>query len=214
MKQGWFHRYTRFTLFVATLIVVTAIAAVFSGRDKLAYSLLVGFDVATLQFLLMTIPLFRTHDPGSMRERARDNDPDHHVLLLIAAVVGAVVMIAVGSELIDGRGKAVALCAATLLLAWFFGNMVFALHYAHVFYTPDEDGDAQGLEFPGDCPEPDHWDFAYYAFVLGMTFQVSDVQVTGQRMRRLALLHGLLAFVFNIGVIAVSVSIISNLFHG
>jgi uncharacterized membrane protein len=109
----------------------------------------------------------------------------------------------------------------TLLLAWLFSNLLFALHYAHEFYAPgdlsDDDGrgdgekqDSGGLQFPGDGL-PDYGDFAYYSFVLGMTFQVSDVQITARPMRRLALYHALVAFLFNIIVVALSVSLISNM---
>ena len=96
---------------------------------------------------------------------------------------------------------------ATLVLIWLFANSVYALHYAHDFYTahPQHGADCGGLDFPG-TPQPGYPDFLYFACTLGMTFQTSDVQITAPEVRRLALLHSLTAFVFNIGVIAFTIN--------
>jgi uncharacterized membrane protein len=89
---------------------------------------------------------------------------------------------------------------------------VFAFHYARRYYDParQEGTESAGLVFPGKR-EPDYLDFAYYSFVVGMTSQVSDVVVTSRRMRRLTLVHGFLAFVFNIAVLALSINILASL---
>jgi uncharacterized membrane protein len=104
----------------------------------------------------------------------------------------------------------VALLAATLLVSWLMTHTVFALRYAHEYYTTSQPGPEGkpdgGLDFPGDAP-PDYWDFFYFAIVLGMTFQVSDVQITSRKLRRLATLHGLLGFLFNTVILALSVNI-------
>jgi uncharacterized membrane protein len=103
----------------------------------------------------------------------------------------------------------------SIVESWFLIHTVFALHYAHVYYrneTDDEtEGAGGGLTFPGD-EKPDYLDFVYYSFVLGMTFQVSDVQITAKSMRHLALLHGLLSFIFNTAILALSFNVISSLF--
>jgi uncharacterized membrane protein len=90
------------------------------------------------------------------------------------------------------------------------------LRYAHFYYC-DMDGNDEGkvlkpggLEFPGD-DEPDYLDFAYFSFVIGMTFQVSDVQITSKRIRRLSLMHAILSFAFNTIIVALSINIISGL---
>lgn len=104
----------------------------------------------------------------------------------------------------------VGLLATTLLVSWLMTHTIFALRYAHEYYTtagPAPAGKpAGGLDFPGDAP-PDYWDFFYFAIVLGMTFQVSDVQITSRKLRRLATLHGLLGFLFNTVILALSVNI-------
>jgi uncharacterized membrane protein len=103
-----------------------------------------------------------------------------------------------------------ATCAAALLLSWLFMNTLFALHYAHQFYGDDARRQRRGgLEFPGR-DDPDYWDFVYFAIVIGMTFQVSDVQITSRSIRRTVLVHGLVAFAFNVVIIALSVNVVAG----
>jgi len=107
------------------------------------------------------------------------------------------------------------LAAAAVFCSWTLIHTLFTLRYAHLYYTyPNEDAHIRcknnaGLEFPGTTV-PDYLDFAYFSFVLGMTFQVSDVQITSPDIRRLALLHGFLSFVYNTIIIALSINIISG----
>jgi len=105
-----------------------------------------------------------------------------------------------------------ALALGTVALSWVLLHTVYSLHYAHVYYgDSDEDADTdEGLEFPGDQP-PDYFDFAYFSFVIGMTCQVSDVQVTSKRMRRLTLMHGIISFGFNTFILALLINTVSGL---
>jgi uncharacterized membrane protein len=100
-------------------------------------------------------------------------------------------------------------------LSWGFAHLLFAIHYAHAFYDDsptahDPKAVARGLEFPGE-KDPDYWDFLYFSFVVGMTCQVSDVQVTGRLMRRLTLGHGIIAFLFNTVILALSINLLAGL---
>lgn len=203
-------RYPHFIAFAAlTLFVTGALLPVLSPPR----ALLIGFDCGAAVFLLALVHIFRRDRADAMRRRAARNEPDHHVLTVLALFIVGVIVTAVWVELAADSGRhGVALAALSLILAWTFANSLFALHYAHVYYLRSGDGDRGGLEFPGEDKTPDYWDFTYYAFVLGMTFQVSDVQITASRMRRLALAHGLLAFFYNIGVVALSVSLVASLF--
>ena len=87
--------------------------------------------------------------------------------------------------------------------------MIYTLHYAHLFYREGARGDSGGLEFPR-TPEPDYWDFIYFAFCLGMTFQTSDVTVTDGRLRRAVTAHCMAAFVFNLGIIAFTINVLGG----
>ena len=146
-----------------------------------------------------------------MRQRARKEDQSYWGFLLSSAVVAAIALIALGIELHAGKSGGlieVVLAASSLLLTWMFLNTIFALHYAHEFYG-DSGGKGSGLEFPG-TKEPDYWDFVYFAFVLGMTFQVSDVEISDREIRRVALAHSVIAFFFNVVIIALSVNVVAS----
>jgi uncharacterized membrane protein len=111
------------------------------------------------------------------------------------------------------RGLHVALVATTLLLSWLVTQALFALRYAHEYYSRSAGADGKvdgGLTFPGD-KRPDYWDFVYFALVLGMTFQVSDVQITSRKLRRLATAHGFISFLYNTIILALSVNIAASL---
>ena len=101
----------------------------------------------------------------------------------------------------------------SVALSWILLHTTFTLRYAHLYYTPHPEDPllpAGGLQFPEEA-QPDYLDFAYFSFVLGMTFQVADVNITSRQLRRLALLQGLIAFVFNTIVVALTINGIANL---
>lgn len=176
------------------------------GRGTMA-----AFDIAAAVFLASLATLFRHGEADRMRQTARDNDANRAALLAITGATMIVILVAVAGEL-KGRSDAgaVALVIATLVLAWLFSNMVYALHYAHLFYLPDDAGkDAGGLDFP-DCDQPDYWDFLYFSATLGMTFQTSDVSIRSRRIRRVVLGQSLAAFVFNLGVLAFTINVLGG----
>ncbi|MBS0517716.1 MAG: DUF1345 domain-containing protein [Proteobacteria bacterium] len=99
--------------------------------------------------------------------------------------------------------------AATVVLSWTFTHLVFALHYANIYYRP-EPRDAGGLEFPGNRP-PDYRDFVYYSFVVGCAAQTGDVNTTSAAMRRATLIQGIVAFVFNTAILALTINVGASL---
>ena len=107
----------------------------------------------------------------------------------------------------------VTLALSTVVLSWFFIHVIFAFRYAHEFYGEAKDGHKGGLTFPADNL-PEYWDFVYFSFVIGMTFQVSDVQVTSKTVRRLVVAHGVVSFFYNVAVLALMVNIGSEFLKG
>jgi uncharacterized membrane protein len=104
-----------------------------------------------------------------------------------------------------------ALVIATLTLAWTFANLVYAFHYAHLFYSGSDGGrDLAGLDFPGKLREPDYWDFIYFSFTLGVALQTSDVCVTSSGIRRVVTVHCIGAFVYNLVVLALAVNVLAS----
>jgi uncharacterized membrane protein len=103
------------------------------------------------------------------------------------------------------------LVGATILSVWAFLQVMFALHYAGVYFRPRPGGFHGGLEFPGGA-EPGWTDFFYQAFVVGCTFASSDVNVTSTRMRRICVIHGVVSFFFSAVILALAINIVANLF--
>lgn len=200
----------RFLWAAAAGLVSTPIAIVMSDWRM---GTMIGFDAAAILFLLSVIPLFRRGNAQSMRQAAVRNDANRVMLLVITGIVMVVILVAVAAELSQRAGAnplGVALIIATLVLAWGFSNMVYTLHYAHLFYTASgSGGDRGGIVFPG-TKEPDYWDFTYFAFTLGMTFQTSDTDIEDRRIRKIATLHSLAAFMFNIGILAFTINVLGG----
>ena len=196
--------------FIAFALILVGAGVVLVPPLGLTRGILAGFDLAAFLFLISLVPLLRQGQAARMRARAARNDANRAVLLVFCGVVLFVILVAVGGEL-RGRSSTVtiALVVTTLILAWLFSNIVYALHYAHLFYSAGEKGDAGGLQFP-DTAEPDYWDFLYFSVTLGMTFQASDVAIAARRMRRVVTGQCLAAFLFNLGVIAFTVNVLGN----
>ncbi len=194
----------RFIMFVLVLII--AVGAAWRPLDP-ARAFITGFDIASAIFLLSLVPLLRASSAAEMRRHALENDANRVVLLGVATVISLAILVAVAIELGAKGGPNVALVVATLALAWLFGNTIYALHYAHLYYLKGSEG---GLGFSGKDKTPEYSDFIYFAFTLGMTFQTSDTAVETRQLRRIVTVHSLAAFVFNIGVLAFSINVLGS----
>ena len=109
----------------------------------------------------------------------------------------------------------IGLAMATVALSWFVTQLIFALHYAHEYYAPDDDDDPAtqeqgGLKFPGDEP-PDYWDFVHFAIVIGVASQTADVEFTSRRLRRIGTVHSVVSFIFNTVVLALTINALAGL---
>jgi len=200
----------RFIGFITVSLIAFAVASRWAEWPQAA---LIAFDTGAVLFLLSCISLLG-HASGDMRAAAKRNDANRVMLLAVTGIVCMVVLVAIGVELAQKEqmhGGSIALIIGTLLVAWLFTNMVYTLHYAHLFYSaaPKRGGDCGGIDFPGEG-DPDYWDFIYFAFTLGMTFQTSDVGIPGRAIRRVAIFHCFAAFVFNIGVLAFTINILGG----
>ncbi|OOG64985.1 hypothetical protein B0E46_06255 [Rhodanobacter sp. B04] len=193
------------------IFIITSAALVASGlRPTIA--VLLGFDLGALVFLAILARMFNQASPTSMRTQAQEQDTGRWGILWSGVVLSTVVLVALSNELHAakaGGALAIGVGALSVVLSWLFLNTMFAIHYAHGFYGDFGDKHS-GLDFP-DTAEPDYWDFAYFAIVIGMTFQVSDVQITSRYLRRVALLHSVIAFFFNVFIIAITVNIVAGL---
>ena len=205
-------------LFVSTAIGAASLAVLPAGWAHLTRGI-AAWDAGACAYLVLMLVLFARTPTSRMPARAEaQQDGEWTLFFLVLAAIGisfAAIIGEFGSMKAAAPGPKelkVALVAATLVFSWLLAQAVFALRYAHEFYqvSPGQQGVDGGLAFPGE-DKPDYWDFLYFAVVLGMTFQVSDVQITARKLRRLATLHGLLGFVFNTVIIALSVNLASGL---
>ena len=198
----------RFVMFALILIAGLAIAVPRLGGPR---GTMAAFDVAAGAYLAAILPVMLRGGADHMRASSRANDANRVWLLLITTITSTTVLAAIVSEKLDkASGPTIALVLVSLALAWTFSNTIYALHYAHLYYLKDDDGsDNGGLDFP-ECREPDYWDFVYFSFTLGMTFQTSDVDITDRWMRRIVTVHCLAAFVFNLGILAFTINTIGG----
>ncbi len=177
--------------------------------------MLIGWDTGVGLYLLQTYTMFWRANVGKLQRRAKEQDEGEFTILLLTMVATlasiAAIVIELGGAKQSGHIALSALLAtATILLSWGFMHTMFSLHYAHEYYGERRDGKIGGLDFPG-TEEPDYWDFLYFSLVIGMTSQVSDVQITSKVIRRAVSVHGVLSFFFNLTVLALSVNMLSNL---
>ena len=192
--------------------MLTSVALTALTDWRLASRLLVGWDLYVGLYLALVAHVMAVCDVSRIRERAAREDEGQVAILVLTvsaalASLGAIVA-ELGSSVDSARRPShVLLAALTILLSWAFIHAIFALHYAHEFYDETEGG---GLAFPGGDPAPDYWDFVYFSFVIGMTSQVSDVAVTNKRVRRAVAAHGVVAFVFNAALLALTVNIAAS----
>jgi uncharacterized membrane protein len=147
------------------------------------------------------------------RRRAAARDPGRTLVWLIVLASSGVSLFAAtfvvhqaaGLPGLEGRLLLI-LCVGTVVVSWCLTHTAFTLRYAHLYYRAGREEEG-GLAFPGKAA-PDDLDFAYFAFTIGMCFQVSDVTVTTRTVRRTALAHALLSFAYNTVVLALVVNLI------
>ena len=204
-------------------VVATGVAFFLTlGRTSVPVQIIVVWNAFCWSLLLLAWMRIIWGEPAAAARVARLQDSSRTLIFLIVVICTCASMFAVGyllgtaKSLQTGRLTGhVLLAVGTVMASWSLMHTVFALHYAHIYYRKgDEDvgtEDDGGVQFPGDT-EPNFMDFSYFSFVIGMTCQVSDVQITSKRIRKLALIHGVLSFVFNTAILALSINIISSLF--
>lgn len=196
-------------------IAVYVVLAAFELRAETRF--LIGWDAGVALYLWLTQRAMRRADVAHIRRRAALQDEGAFVILLLSIVATIASLVAIVFE-IGGVKQAphaqqimpAVLAFTTILLSWTFVHTIFSLHYAHEYYGEGRDKKIGGLNFPGD-DEPDYWDFLYFSLVIGMTSQVSDVAITSKFIRRMASMHGVLSFFFNVTVLALTVNTVSNL---
>jgi uncharacterized membrane protein len=199
--------------------LITAIAvALLPVPTTLPFRALLGWCAGAAVYLVLAWWLAEVFDAKSTRQRAQAQDEPSVVLfgvmlLAVLACVASITLLLQQIKALAGAERALhmALAMTALALSWLFIQTLFAFRYAHRYYQEEKrrEPDGPGLVFPNQ-PNPDYFDFLYYAFVIGMTSQVSDVQVSSREMRRLTLGHGILSFAFNVLIVALTINVLAG----
>jgi uncharacterized membrane protein len=204
-------------------LIISGIAFFFTvGRIHQPEQAILVWNIFAWCLIVLSWARILLADAKSSVQTARLQDSARLAIFIFVLIAALASLVSVAVLIGGAKGlshKALAehllLAITTVVSSWLLVHTVFTLHYAHGFYSDgDGDGDQDtygGLEFPNE-KEPDFIDFAYFSFVIGMTCQVSDVQVSSQEMRRLALVHGLLSFLFNTVILALAINLSSGLF--
>jgi uncharacterized membrane protein len=205
---------------LALFVVLTRL-----GRPpRITTQALLAWNVGVLFYLVLATWVIVRAELKHLCDRAAEEDEGAALILVFTVFAAAASVVAIFFELDAARADksnwlSPALALSTVVLSWVFIHTIFAFHYAHDFYGEAEGGRKGGLKFPGDGPkeedpDPGYWDFVYFSFVIGMTFQVSDVQVTNKSVRRLVVFHGIVSFFFNVAVLALMVNMGGELIKG
>ena len=174
---------------------------------------LLGWDAAAVLFVTWVWATIAGLDGSGTSRIATREDPSARVADSVIVVAGVACLGAVGLVLIKaststGGGKAllIAIGVLSVALSWAALHTVFTLRYARLYYT----GKVGGINF-NEEGEPDYLDFAYVAFTIGLTFQVSDTNISNKPMRRTALRHALLSFLFGAIIIGLTINVVASL---
>ena len=207
---------------VHRIIICFAVAAIvyfFTGtKDVTSLThLMIGWDTFSLCMLIFTWITFKITTPAEIRRQASLQDSSRLVIFIIvlistmASFFAVLILLTTKNIAHDTLDFTIAICG--MLFSWLLVHTIFAMRYAHIYYGDQESKPnihAGGLEFPKD-DKPGYIDFAYFSFVLGMTFQVSDVEISSKNLRKLALLHGILSFGFNTVIVALTINVVAGL---
>lgn len=199
--------------FVSAVVLGLVVAAVVPEALGWPIRIAAGAVAALLLLLALTWRIILTADAAATRRWAAREDPGSlgvlgAVLLASFASLSMSVVFLLHAEMLAPGGWATLLVALSVIAvpaAWALMHTAFAFHYAHRYYR--DSGDVGGLDFPGD-EDPADFDFAYFAFTIGMTFQTADVAISKQEVRRVVLCHALLSFLFNTAILALAVNLL------
>lgn len=206
------HRLSRF--FHRPRLITSAVVGIVALLTLLPFmptsrAVLVAFNVGAAFFLLLMVILKSHATPQTMRHRALLQEEGKRTFLAMSLCIAGVVLGALSNELHAAKDKSlgdIALASSSILLSWLFVAVIFSQQYAHSFYMK-----AGLLVFPG-TDHPDYWDFTYFAVVLSMCCQTSDIAVSSSSMRRLVMLHSVVSFFFNVIIIAITVNVVAGVF--
>lgn len=203
-------------------VLVSALVTFLIPKEQLSTLLIcmISWMVFAFVFNLTDWIVLFTRPIHHIKKVAREDDGSKAfvffmILVSSFASMFTVLLLLLSDEAhILGRLVYILVTVGGMLLSWIMVHTLFTFHYAHRYYDEElsdrNRNTAKGLDFPGD-DEPDYLDFAYFSFVVGCTFQVSDVQVISKKIRKMVFVHGLISFALNTFVVALTINLIAGL---
>lgn len=197
------------------LAIVVGVAATLLLPEELGWAgrIVGGWDAGAIVLLGLAWTIIATADQKETRRRASSEDPGRTMVMAIVVLTSAVSLFAATVAMRHAKSMSGAMAAVLVSLsflavaaAWSVTHTAYTFRYAHLYYRDDGAGEG-GLLFPGD-EQPGDSDFAYFAFVIGMCFQTSDVTITSRVFRRNALVHAILSFLYNTAIVALTLNLV------
>jgi uncharacterized membrane protein len=196
------------------IVVAILVAAFLSDSFNPIVAALGGWDAGGIALLSLSWLTIYRCDPAKTQARAGAEDPGRTAVYLLVTLTSSVslfaaVLVSRKVHLLAGEGERtvlLALCLATVALSWLLTQTSFTFRYARLYYRDDREG-IGGIDLPGGAP-PSYFDFAYFAFTVGMCFQTSDATVTSPQIRRVVLLHAVLSFAYNTVIVAFALNLV------
>lgn len=188
-------------------------------RFELMTGVMIAWDTFSLTLITLSWVTFFNTNSEELRSQAEKQDESRYAIFLIVlasvcvSLIGILVSMKNTHESLVHKELHTFFSMVGVGMSWFLLHTTFTLRYTHLYYSSTDELNHGGIEFPGKCDTPDYLDFAYFSFVIGMTSQVSDVQISSRAVRRVVLLHGLISFVFNAIIVALTISSLANLFQ-
>ncbi len=211
-------RHTPLMLALLTGVAVAVALAVLQSREAWLTRALWAWDAAVGVYLVAIFFQTRGVNAKDIMKRAADTDEGRYFVLFVSLAgvfaSATAIILELQSHASPSASKSlhVAFVFLTVALSWLFVHTSFAKHYAHEYYGPDDAGGIRkGLIFPGG-EEPDFGDFFHFAIVIGVAAQTADVQIAAKPIRRIVTLHGVMAFVFNTVILALTINLAAGLF--
>ncbi len=204
-------------IIVSLFVALLAFLCIFNLHLELILIISILWVAFALTFIFVSIILFFKLAVSEIIQRANEEDGSRlfvfiSILVSSFASIFTVLLLMISDKMDSHKTLTEVISVMGMLVSWMLVHTIFTFHYAHMYYSKQTNNkqDVEPLNFPSKT-KPDYLDFAYFSFVIGMTFQVSDVEINSSVIRRTALAHGLLSFAFNTFVVALSINLIAGL---
>jgi uncharacterized membrane protein len=215
----WFHHLPAIYKLIMSFGVATIVSAVLMPIHMEPMTrVMIGWDIFSICMLIISLVIFTSMRPRQIRLLAKQEDAGRIVVfgIVLATTIGSLTGVTVllgNKEFLLGKGLETFIYIAGVICSWFLLHTIFTYRYALLYYGDhplDPDLHTVGLQIPNEL-WPDYLDFAYFSFVIGMTFQVSDIEISSRTIRRVALMHGILSFLFNTVIVALAINVVLDL---